>query len=383
MAKAPSPPPPPPPPRPPAPVPVPPAPPAPQPSGTGPGPTANPSGKTGNQPGPSPVSPAALAATNKQIEAQNKLITSIGQVGKHFGMLGGFLSNILGLAVKGGAGGDTASLRSLGKAAGTVGLALDVGEMAGSLATAPIKMFSKAVDTAGQAASKLAGNDGLGALTTVADGVADTLGGIPIAGQFFQASIKAVTGGLNMFKSVIDSFAGRAKELSGLNPLLAQAVAETEVQKFFADMREANANQEEYRDLIYAQAKLDRQWQDAITDIKKQLVPYLVKGATFMTGMVKIIPAVLKKLMDILSFLPMVGKVFKLGKAMVDQIVEINELLEKIKDNTKKEFEDTAGLAAILQIGREGARIPDFAPFKQQRAVVPPVVGGNAQPANL
>jgi len=383
MAKAPSPPPPPPPPRPPAPVPVPPAPPAPQPSGTGPGPTANPSGKTGNQPGPSPVSPAALAATNKQIEAQNKLITSIGQVGKHFGMLGGFLSNILGLAVKGGAGGDTASLRSLGKAAGTVGLALDVGEMAGSLATAPIKMFSKAVDTAGQAASKLAGNDGLGALTTVADGVADTLGGIPIAGQFFQASIKAVTGGLNMFKSVIDSFAGRAKELSGLNPLLAQAVAETEVQKFFADMREANANQEEYRDLIYAQAKLDRQWQDAITDIKKQLVPYLVKGATFMTGLVKILPAMLKKLVEILSLLPGVGDAFKLGKAMVDQIVEVTELLEKIKDNTKKEFEDTAGIAAILQIGREGAKIPNFAPFKQQRAVVPPVVGVAAQPANL
>jgi len=295
-------------------------------------------------------------------EARKRLTNEINQLAIPFGRLGSLVGKLatsivaaggLGSGSFGGAGGKGGgSLGGMGGMLGkagpwmaVAGAAKDLLQGVGDSIAGVLDGVKSAMEGAGKTVQHLASNDGLGALTTAVDTAADVMGTIPIVGSAMASGMKLVSGSLNVFKGVLDSLGARAKELSGLNPVLAQAVAETEVQKFFADMREANRNEAEYRDLIYAQAKLDREWQNAITELKKELIPWATRMAKLMTFMVKAIP----------KFIEELGKTNPMFAALADIGKGLDVWLKQIEQNTRKEDEDPAGLDPIQAIFNMGA----------------------------
>lgn len=358
MAKSPSPPPPP---RPPSPVPL----PHPSPGQPGWGPTPagksavpssgmNPAGKTAADQNQSTRERDLAEAMKKRVEAEKALTDAIVKATAPFGALGRLAGTIAtslaqisqGSSKGGGQGGMGGMLGGkAGAAIAIAGAAKDFLQSIGDTIASAFDGVKNAIQGAGRTAQHLASNDGLGALTTAVDTAADVMGTIPIVGSAMASGMKLVSGSLNVFKGVLDSLGNRAKELSGLNPVLAQAVAETEVQKFFADMREANRNEAEYRDLIYAQAKLDREWQNAITELKKELIPWATRMAKLMTFMVKAIP----------KFIEELGKTNPMFAALADIGKGLDVWLKQIEQNTRKEDEDQAGLDPIQAIFNMGA----------------------------
>lgn len=243
-----------------------------------------------------------------------------------------------------------------------------VPQLIGDAVAGLIDGVKKGIEGVGKIGQKLASNDGLGALTGVVDAAADAISVIPILGSTFASALKLASSSLNVFKGLIDSFAARGRELAPLNATIAQAVAETEVQKFFADLNEANTNAKEYADLIYAQAKMDREWQTAITELKKQLLPLATTGARLMTQLARELPAIMK---SILVAMPG-GNVLV---AAVEHLIKVQEFLDLIEKNTKKDdkFDPMAALAQIIDIGQNPIHIPEVAPPKAAGAN-PPII---------
>jgi hypothetical protein len=322
-------------------------------------------------------------ALKERLKAEKKLTEAIDDLSAHFGKLGKLVGGVAKLAVildresKGLKGGPTGGLGGKGGGLQAVaGKATVVGEIVSAAKGVVQDAFdgiAKAFDTiksgvegAGQSIQKLASNDGIGALTTAVDTAADVVGQIPIVGGMFASALKLAGGSLNVFKGIVDSLGDRAKELSGLNPVLAQTVAEIEVQKFFADMREANRNEKEYQALLVAQARMDREWQNAITELKKQLIPIATAMAKALTQLVRNLPHLLKSSFDMMPF-------GNLMKASLDQLIADIDMIEK---NTRpnEEPELSPGMRDIIDLAQFGANIP--------QAPAPRVMGNPNNPLN-
>ena len=279
---------------------------------------------------------------------------------------GGGAGSLGGLGGKGGVGG---LLGKAGPWVAVAGAAKDLLQGIGDSIADVLNGVKHAVEGAGQTAPTLAPNDGLGALTTAVDTAADVMGNIPVVGSAMAAGMKLATGSLNVFKGVIDSLGARGRELSTLNPVLAQTVAEVDVQKFFADLAEANRNEAEYRDLIVAQAKLDRQWQTAITDLKKELLPWATRMARLVGLIAKMLPKIIESLAES-------NPMFKFLKNIADVLDAQLDALDQIDANTKPAVDiDADGLNAIFQMANQGVNVPQQ-PAPVVRNAFPPILGG-------
>src|SRR5262249_40365640 len=133
----------------------------------------------------------------------------------------------------------------------------------------------RAADTTAKGLTQLAGNDGLGVVTTAADAVADTLEQIPIAGQVYAAEIRAATAVVRAYTQTVDAFVKRGQELRGCSGALAGANAQAEVARMRADIREADRTGESLARLTTAQSRLETLLRDLLLPIKQAVTERL------------------------------------------------------------------------------------------------------------
>jgi hypothetical protein len=214
---------------------------------------------------------------------------------------GGLLGKAGGAALRGVGGG-------LMKFAGPVGAAVAGADAVAGIAASAFKMATSAVTLFGEAAVKVAGNDGIGLITTGLKVASEALGKIPIVGQVFAAGLELATAGLNTFQSVLKAFTARGRELARYNPRIALAAATADVRKIFADIREANQNAGKYADLILKQQDIDEKFQRALQPLKEAIANILIKLAPYIEAIandigdaIKLFPAKLDYLADALN----------------------------------------------------------------------------------
>jgi len=171
---------------------------------------------------------------------------------------------------------------------GKLGAVVAIADAAGSAAAESIHKFNDGVVSAGEAAKKIASNDGFGALNVAVDATARGLEGIPIIGKTLGESLKTVTTGLNVFNSVLGAFAERGRELGKYNGTIATAAALADVEKLMADIREGNRASKEYAELIRAQTKVEVNMQEALLPIKLAIMRWLEPLAKDMAILIKI-----------------------------------------------------------------------------------------------
>lgn len=195
------------------------------------------------------------------------------------GNVGSFISGITGAG------------SMIAKLAGPVGVAFTGVQMAAGLVKAGFDAVASAVRFAadsirflGDAAIKVARNDGIGLIASGANAAAGALNRIPIVGGLLASSFELVSAGLTTFKSVLDSFTARGRELSRYNPVIAMAAATADVRKIFADMREANQNAAKYADLIIKSQQLDESFQRALQPLKEAVMRLLIKVMPILEG---------------------------------------------------------------------------------------------------
>ncbi len=221
----------------------------------------------------------------------------------------------------------------IARLAGPVGVAFTGIQMAAGLVKAGFDAVASAVRFAadsirslGDAAIRVARNDGIGLIASGANAAAGALNRIPIVGGLLASTFELASAGLTTFKSVLDSFTARGRELSRYNPVIAMAAATADVRKLFADMREANQNAARYADLILKSQQLDESFQRALQPLKEAVMRLLIKIMPVMEG-------IANGLANFFEYLPAnIGLMLDSMNALVSA--------EKAKENYRKRREE-------------------------------------------
>ncbi len=177
-----------------------------------------------------------------------------------------------------------------GMAGGKVGGVIGAADMIAEQLVKPIQFARTAVMGLGEAAQKLARNDGIGVMTQGLDAASAALGKIPVVGKVFAAGLDLASGALQAFKGALDSFAARGRELAQYNPRIALAAATADVRKIFADIREANQMGSRYADLILKQQEVDEKLQKALMPLKMALADLTLKMVPIVEWIARQIP---------------------------------------------------------------------------------------------
>ena len=191
----------------------------------------------------------------------------------------GGISGIASNLGKGGAAG-------AGAAAG-LGGALMLIDLAVEKQTKATVDWTRNVYAMGEAASKVAGNDGLGALNVGVENAAKGLEDVPVVGKYFAAELRATVAPLNAFTKTVDAFNTRARELAQFNPVIGMAAARSDMRRIFSDMEEGRRMQGQYALLVTQKTNIDVQTQRIMTDIKTALLPFINLGAAGLTAGLK------------------------------------------------------------------------------------------------
>jgi hypothetical protein len=323
------------------------------------------------------------AATQAEQDAASKLAASQKAQAAAKGPQAKMMASTSGGGSGGGAGAavaagvEAAGLAATGPLGATIA-AVKTGiaalEMPAAVLKGAMDAAAEGLRTIGSVAKSVASNDGFGAIAAAGEGVAKALDNIPIVGGAFASAMRLATGGLNIFKDVLDSFADRGRELAKYNSGIAAEVAIANVERILADIAEANNNQDEYMDLIRAQAKMERAWQEAMQDLKKSIMPFLTTGAKGITMIVKILPELLKNMGG-----PFGAILGKFGEA-ISALDKIDKNTDDTADATAKMLDDMRAnkkydpTAVLKDLGLKGVQIDDKnVPDKKQAEVPPPL----------
>src|SRR5262249_1092524 len=133
----------------------------------------------------------------------------------------------------------------------------------------------KAAELAGKGMTQLAANDHLGAVTTAADAVADTLDEIPIVGKVYSAEIKAATAAVKAYAQTVKAFVQRGQELQGYSGALSGANAEGDGRGTLADVKEAQKLGQSLAKLTEQQSRAEIATRDFFLPIKEVLTKHL------------------------------------------------------------------------------------------------------------
>ncbi len=229
---------------------------------------------------------------------------------------------------------------SIAKFAGPIGIAVSAVGAAFDALNSAMQATIAGVKELGNAAIKVAKNDGIGLLASGFQGVANGLSRIPVVGGLLASSFELVSASLTTFKSVLDAFTARGRELSRYNPVIAMAAATADVRKLFADMREANQNASKYADLILRSQQLDESFQRALQPLKEAVMKLLIKVAPAVEGMAVGLARLIEQLPIEIQFFSdamysLSGALINYQKAM--QELEEKRLREKQAENMKNE----------------------------------------------
>lgn len=162
-------------------------------------------------------------------------------------------------------------------AGGKVGVAVQVAETITDTLVKPFQFAKVAIQQLGEAAVRVAKNDGFGLVTQGLDAASDALGKIPVVGKAFAVGLDLASAGLKAFKGTLDAMADRGRELAKYNPQIALASAFADVRKIFADINEANRMAGKYADLIAKQQRVDEEFQKALMPLKEALADLTIK----------------------------------------------------------------------------------------------------------
>lgn len=238
------------------------------------------------------------------------------------------------------------------RAAGPVGIAVSAVSAALDAVTDVFKATTAAVKFFGEAAIKVAKNDGIGLLASGFNAAADAVGKIPVLGKVFAAGLELASAGLTTFKAVLDAFTARGRELAKYNPRIALAAAQADVRKIFADIREANQNAGKYADLITQSQRLDESFQKALQPLKEAVMKILIKFGPLLeytaTGLGAIVGkwvGVTKTPAEIAIEQASDNLAEGMAKGTKEQVAALKLILEALQ----KQNEDPANGASVLQ----------------------------------
>ena len=177
---------------------------------------------------------------------------------------------------------------TIGLAAGPIGAAIGAalgavaGETVGKVidfVLSPFENMQRALNFMGEAAKKVAGNDGFGLVQQGLEGTASVLENIPIAGTFAAGALRTVGTAAKVAVDTLNAFAERGKELSMYSGTIAVAQAQQDVYKTLADLREAQRFGGGYARAISAQTQFEASMRGLLLPVKElalRLTPALI-----------------------------------------------------------------------------------------------------------
>lgn len=194
------------------------------------------------------------------------------------GVAGDIYGEKVGQKLGGGLGGMLgAAAGPIGSAVGTV-LGSMIGEKVGKaidFVLSPFENMQRALNFAGEAAKKVAGNDGFGLVQQGLEGTASVLENIPIAGAFAAGALRTVGTAAKVAVDTLNAFAERGKELAKYNGGLALGQANQDLYRTFADMREANRLERGLSQMIQKQTEFDASMRGLLMPLKEWALNYM------------------------------------------------------------------------------------------------------------
>jgi len=166
---------------------------------------------------------------------------------------------------------------SRGKTAGKIVAGAALADAVSGAGAGAIQGVSTMVRGAADVGSKIAQNDGFGALTSATKSAAAAMEGIPVVGKPLAATLGVITTSFEAVKSVVDSFVDRGKELTAFSGKIASAVALAEAARLRRDIREANKMGDSFAKLIIAQEKSEAAFNEALMPLKAALAEFVNK----------------------------------------------------------------------------------------------------------
>lgn len=226
-------------------------------------------------------------------------------------------------------------------------VALAAVSFASNQAAKAFEGFDRSIGRAGDVVSQIADNDHFGALMTVADGVKESLAGIPIIGREVAARFGAMVAPVRAFQQVTESFVHRVRELDGLAGRLTAANANADARKLVADIDEARRLDKSYAGIVNAQSRIETSAQRIGTDIKAVLAPPVERLLERMAAHLERFEAMFTKHLELMEFvyqMPGGLKDAQKGIELVEDAVNsgIRVSLEMLGLAKKKDMEDTA-----------------------------------------
>lgn len=221
-------------------------------------------------------------------------------------------------------GSGTGVMGTVGRAVNFVGDTLErvldpIGAVANDV-TKGLKLAEKGFQVAGEAAQKVASNDGIGALTTVGRATADALGEIPVVGKAAAAGLNMVLTATNAVTDTMMAFNNRGRELARFDAGLAGAKADQDVSRLMMDIQEARRTSEGMTKLIEKQTQFEEFIREAVAPFKDLAIELLPKAIDF-------IMSALQTLIEIGYLIPGVSD---------DKVDQLVNRLEAIRKNTDR-----------------------------------------------
>ncbi len=237
-----------------------------------------------------------------------------GELGAILGRAGGALGGEAGgiarlFAGAGGAGGAGAAAGAgasgLAAVAGPIGLAVMVGKMAVDDMAAKFRFAGEAAKFMGTEARALASNDTLGMFKAASDKAVsglERLGEVSPAAKIAAEGLKAATTVVDEFKSTVDAFVTRGKQLQGYSADIAGANADAEVKRLLGDIAEAQRFEKQYSSLTNSQVDMEQAFTRALAPLKEAVLNVMSKIAEKITTLLEALEPILTALAEVLGF---------------------------------------------------------------------------------
>ena len=292
-----------------------------------------------------------LQRTGKRLSSSGvKMSKSAGGgVGGVLQSAGGLLKNFAGVALQG-----VGMLAT--RFAGPIGVAVSGVTKFLETMEDGIRATTAAVSYMGDAAVKVAGNDGFGVLIQSADAAAGAMSKIPVVGGILAAGFDLAGTSVKAFSGALSAFTNRGRELAMYNGQIAGAVANAQVVKLMADIREANINSARYSQLILDQARLEVKFQEALQPLKEMFMDLLSNNMTAIEGGIQIASNLLQQLFTYVKILAKGVAKFAHLDVLVDMAEAMAAINHAVDQIAKKDLDTQTPYHQIQLLGKLGVQ---------------------------
>lgn len=208
--------------------------------------------------------------------------------------------------------------------------------------------------------TKVAGNDGFGAITEGIEGAASTITSkIPVLGDAMQAQVEMYTQFIKSFDVITEAFRARGEELSRFDGNIAAASAESKVTKLLADINEAQRLGNEYAAVIREKAEIQVEFQRALEPIKAAMMQTLLPIMRGVTNFLKLYNDGAERIgQDVKQTMELIKVLVSLTGVGGAAVVAMSEEMKKQSEMREKERSDRANamLDELFNMSRQGGQ---------------------------